>query len=199
MSLVQSIERAKELGIWLHEKTNNKRRTGSVRERTGEAILQQSLDLADAILILLEAGLRGPAMTLARPLFESYVRGFWLLRFASDEEITKFNKGAGPEMEHLLRAIGNDSESGSAWIQANKKINWKAFNDLTHGGSEHVRRRSTEDLVEPNYPEAESEALVGLGTEIRLRIGSDLLSLINDGVAKEQLHEKANILRSQLV
>lgn len=198
MSLLQSIERAKELGIWLHEKTNNKRRTGGIRERTGESILQLSLDLHDAILVLLEAGLQGPAMTLARPLFESYVRGFWLLRFASDEEIAKFNKGTVPKFPNLLKAIGNDRESGSAWIHANKKANWIAFNDLTHCGSEHVRRRSTQELVEPNYPESELEALVRFGTEVRLRVGSDLLSLMGDDIAKEQLNEKANILRSYL-
>ena len=198
MSLVQSIERAKDLGIWLHEKTNNKKRTGGVRERTGESLLQHSLDLHDAILVLLAAGLPGPAMTLARPLFESYVRGFWLLRFASDKEIAKFNNGAGPKFSNLLKAIGNDKESGSAWIHANKKVNWTAFNDLTHGGSEHVRRRSTEELVEPNYPEQELEALVRFGTEVRLRVGSDLFNLIGDDIAKEQLNAKASILRSQL-
>ncbi len=198
MSLVQSIERAKDLGIWLHEKTNNKKRTGGLRERTGESILQHSLDLSDAILVLIEACLPGPAMTLARPLFESYVRGFWLLRFASDQEIAKFNSGAGPKFTHLLKAIGNDMESGAAWIHANEKTNWIAFNDLTHGGSEHVRRRSTQELVEPNYPEAELESLVRFGIEIRLRVGSDFLSLMGDDITKKQLTEKANILRSHL-
>lgn len=196
MSLMHALKQAKELGTWLHERTNDKKRSGGIRERTGESILQLSLDLDDAILVLLDAGLPGPALTLARPLFESYVRGFWLLRFASDEEIEKFNNGKGPSLSELLRAIGNDQTSGGAWIHASKNANWTSFNDLTHGGSEHVKRRNTQEAVEPNYPESELEALVRFGIEVRIRIGSDFLSLMGDDIARQQLNEQANILRS---
>ena len=195
MSLLESINQAKGFGIWLHERTNNKERSGGVRERTGESILQLSLELDDAILLLLEAGLPGPALTLGRPLFESYVRGFWLLIFASDEEIAEFNNGKGPGMDKILKAIGTDPETGSAWILDNKNKNWRFLNDLTHGGSEHVRRRNTQDAVEPNYPEPELEALVRFGIEVRIRIGFDILCLMNDEIGKEQLSEKAEILR----
>ena len=198
MSLLQSINQAKEFGIWLHDRTNDKKRSGGVRERTGESILQLSLDLNDAILLLLEVELPGPALTLGRPLFESYVRGFWLLRFASDEEIVEFNNGKVPGMDKLLQAIGNDPTTGSAWIHANKNMNWRFLNDLTHGGSEHVRRRNTQDAVEPNYAESELEALVCFGIELRFRIGSDLLSLMNDKVGKDQLSEKAKNFRFSL-
>lgn len=196
MSLPQSINQAKGFGIWLHERTNNKERSGGVRERTGESILQLSLDLDDAILLLLEAGLPGPALTLGRPLFESYVRGFWLLRFASDEEIAGFNNGSGPGMDKLLKAIGNDPETGSAWIHANKNKSWGFFNDLTHGGSEHVKRRITQDAVEPNYPDPELEALICFGIEVRIRIGWDILCLMNDEIGKQQLSERAENLRA---
>ena len=196
MSLPQLINQAKEFGEWLHQRTNNKIRHGGVPEQTGEAILQLSLDLDDAILVLLEARLPGPALTLARPLFESYVRGFWILRFASDREIEEFNNGKCPNLDRLLGAIGNDSTTGSAWIHANKNMNWGIFNDLTHGGSEHVKRRITQHAVEPNYPELELEALVHFGTEVRIRIGWDILCLMNDETGKQQLGEKAENLRA---
>lgn len=198
MSLRESIEQAKDFGIWLHERTNDKKRSGGVRERTGESILQLSLDIDDAILLLLERGLPGPALTLGRPLFESYARGFWLLRFASDKEVDEFNNGKGPGMDKLLKAIGNDSATGSAWIHANENTNRRSFNDLTHGGSEHVKRRVTQEVVEPNYPEPELEALVRFGIEVRIRIGFDILSLMNDEIGKDQLTEKAKNLRISL-
>jgi hypothetical protein len=153
------------------------------------------LDVDDAILVLLKAGLPGPALTLGRPLFESYVRGFWLLGFASDKEIAEFNNAKGPGVDKLLKVIGNDPTTGSAWIHANANTNWRSFNDLTHGGSEHVRRRNTQDAVEPNYPESELEALVRFGIEVRIRIGVEIFSLMNDENAMEQLNEKANNLR----
>ena len=192
---MQSIKQAKEFSIWLHEKTNEKKISSAIRVQTGAAILQLSLDLADAILVLLEANLPGPALTLARPLFEGYVRGVWLLEFASDNEVEKFNNGKCPLFRELLNAIGNGDTSGGAWMYANKNANWNSFNELTHGGSEHVKRRSTQEAVEANYPEVEIEALVQFGIEVRIRIGAELLSLMNDEIAIEQLNEKAKIFR----
>jgi len=63
MSLLESINQARDFSIWLHERTNDKKRSGGVRERTGESILRLSLDVDDAILVLLKAGLPGPALT----------------------------------------------------------------------------------------------------------------------------------------
>ena len=195
MSLLQSIERAKEFGIWLHERTNDRKIPSGVRERTGASILQHSLDLDDAILVLLDARLPGPALTFARPLFEGYVRGVWLLQFASDKEIEEFINGKCPKINPLLNAIGNDQTSGGAWIHANKNANLSSFNDLTHGGSKHMKRRITHEAVEPNYPEPELEALIRFGIEVRIRIGAELLSLMNDEIAMDQLNEKAKNLR----
>ena len=110
MSLSLSLELAKQFGIWLHERTNDKNRPEGVRNRTAESILQQSLDIDDAIIILLEHHLPGPALALARPLFDCYVRGFWLLKFATGMEIEQFNNGRGPGMDKLLRAIPNVPE-----------------------------------------------------------------------------------------
>jgi hypothetical protein len=121
---MQSIKRAKEFSICLHEKTNEKKISSAIRVQTGAAILQLSLDLADAILVLLEANLPGPALTLARPLFEGYVRGVWLLEFASDNEVEKFNNGKYLLFYELLNAIGNGDTSGGAWMHANKNANW---------------------------------------------------------------------------
>jgi len=196
VSLLKSIERAKEFGIWLHEKTNDRNIPSGIRERTGVSILQLSLDIDDAILVLLDTRLSGPALTLGRPLFESYVRGVWLLKFASNEEIEKFINGKCPLFPDLLKAIGNDKISGGAWIHASKKANLNFFHDLTHGGSEHVKRRLTQEAIEPNYPELELEALVQFGIEVRIRIGAELLSLMNNEIAMEELNEKTKNLRA---
>ncbi len=197
MSLSHSIIEAKDFGIWLHERTNNKRFPGGIRERTGHSILQLSLDIGDAIIVLLDAKLPGPALSLARPLFEGYVRGLWLLNYASDEQVNEFLIGKCPTFPGLLAAIGKDQESGGAWIHANSDKNLIAFHDLTHGGSEHVKRRNKDDSVEPNYPEQELESLVKFGNEIRIRIGVEFLSRLNDEEAIEQLHERALAFRAE--
>ena len=76
--------------------------------------------------------------------------------------------------------------------------NLKAFHDLTHGGSEHVLRRNRVGSVEPSYPEQELVQLIEFGNEIRVRIGNDLLSRLNDLEAMEKLHEWAQVFRTEL-
>ena len=173
MALTQCIEEAKYFGIWLHGRVNEREFPDGTRERTGHSILQLAEDIGDAIIVLLEEpiNLPGPALTLARPLFEGYVRGFWLLNLASETEVQNFMKGICPTLGSLLNKIPRDTNSGGAWIHKMWKLNKTYFNDLTHGGSLHVQRRFTDDSVEPSYPEKELESLLKIGIEIRISIG----------------------------
>ena len=197
MSLDQAISQAKNLSGWLHEKTNSKRFSVSGRRDWGVSLLQHSLDVADAIIILLEHDRPGPAWTLARPLRDSFVRGVWILHCASDEQVEKFRNGQCPSFPELMKAMGNHDEAKLHvdWILANMQ-NKEIFHDFTHGGIEHVLRRIDENLVEPNYPEHELEYLVGLGTEVYLRVGCELFSLMSGTEATRQLCEKASIIRT---
>lgn len=199
MPLTQCIKQAMDFGVWLHERTNERKFPDGIRERAGLSILQLSQDIGDAIIILLDAKLPGPAMSLARPLFEGYVRGFWLLNHASDKQVHEFMNGKCLNFRSLLAAIPGDADSGGAWIHANSGQNLIAFHDLTHGGSEHVKRRNRDDSVEPSYPEQELESLVKFGNEIRIRIGVELLSRLNDEKAIEELHERAQTLRTTIL
>lgn len=197
MTLDRLIEEAKDFCMWLHEQTNGKKFPIRRREQTGLSILQHSLDVDDAIIVLLEANLPGIAMTLARPLFESYVRGFWLLKCATDEQVDDFIEGKCSKFSKLLKNIPNDNESGGAWIHNNAKENLNSFHDLTHGGSKHVERRTTLKAIEPNYPEQELASLLKFGIEIRIRIGMELLTRIEniDDLALRFLNEKAQAYR----
>jgi hypothetical protein len=196
MTLDKSITEAKNIGIWLHQHTNECEISVRRRERAGLSIFQQSLDINDAIIVLLENNLPGPALALARPLFESYVRGFWLLNCATEEEVDSFFVGKYPNFPGLMKAISNDAKSGGAWIHNNKDANLPSFHDLTHGGSEHIKRRLTLAAIEPNYPEQEQVSLLKLGIEIRIRIGFELLSKKKNEESMEKLNEKAKILRA---
>jgi hypothetical protein len=197
MSLAQRIHEAKALGVWLHERTNEMKLQGGLKEQTGLAILQLAYDIADAIVVLIEARLPGPAMSLSRPLFEGYVRGFWLLECATEKQIDRFLKGKCPNFRSLLASIPKDAESGGAWIHANSEKNLVALHDLTHGGSVHVKRRINEGSVEPRYPEEELRSLVNLGNEIRVRIGAELLTRLNDEEGLKNLSERAKTLRME--
>jgi hypothetical protein len=134
-------------------------------------------------------------LSLARPLFEGYVRGFWLLNCASDKQVSEFMNGKCPNFRTLLTAIPRDADSGGPWIHANSDKNLICFHDLTHGGSEHVKRRNRDGAVEPSYPEEDLESLINFVNEVRIRIGADLLSRLNDEKAMEELWGWGQALR----
>jgi hypothetical protein len=154
------------------------------------------LDVDDGIIMLLESNLPGPAMALARPRFEGYVRGLWFLNSATDDEIEKFETGDCPKFNVIMDKIGTNAETGGAWIKANADENLKDFHDLTHGGMSHVLRRITDLSIEPAYPEEELINLIRFGVEIKIRIGVEILSWLKNESALTQLQERAATFRN---
>ena len=152
--------------------------------------------MADSII---ESNLPGPAWALARPQYETYVRGLWLLNYASDDELNEFFTGKCPNFTGLLNAIGGDAETGGAWIKATIYLNLKAFHGLTHGGIEHTLRRVTQNSIEPNYPEEELVRLMYIGIETRFAIGAILLALSNNQEGIEKLDDMAKHYRKLFV
>jgi|GEM_PF-1112659 len=197
MDILQSqLRKAKALGEWLHAETNSREATVFRREALALAILQQSLDVNDGILMLLDSNMPGPGWALARPLFESYVRGLWLLNRASDHEIEKFMEGKCPQFPDLLKAIGDAPETGGAWIRVNAG-NLSDFHDLTHGGVEHYRRRIADGEIRPNSPVGELINLVNFGVEIQIRVGAEILAVMKNEAALERLHSIASEIRDK--
>ena len=127
-----------------------------------------------------------------------FCSGIWILQCASDEQVENFRNGKCPLFPELLKALADHDEAKlhSDWIRAQTK-NKDIFHDFTHGGIEHVMRRITKNdektAVEPNYQEHELEYLVNLGTEVRIRVGHYLFSLMKDLEAIKQLCEEASV------
>ena len=201
MSLSQEISQAKNLMIWLHEKTNRSKLSHTGKKGlVGIALVQHSLDIADATIILLERDRPGPAWALARPLLESFVRGMWVLHCASDEQVKKLFRGQWPSFLDLLKDMKNNDglRPNSEWIRANE-ANVPILHDFTHGGIEHVLRRIAGNVVESAYPEHEIVYLLGLGIEVNIRVGHELIVRMNDVEAiKELFHKASTIRRTQL-
>lgn len=186
MSLAKDVEFAKDFGIWLHEMTNDKLFPNPNLEMVGMALLQNVLDVDDAIIILIETKLPGPALALARPLFENFVRGFWLWSCATEIEINAFLDGeldgkfwSVPKIPNLINEIKKINVEAATWFDTVYTNNKNLFDGFTHGGSEHVIRRCSGLIVEPNYSEEELRALVRLGVDIRYRIGRELFLRLN--------------------
>jgi len=190
MGISEDLQKAKEIGAWVHEKTNEISIPRNKRNMMGAALLQQSLDVSDAIVILLEHNLPGPAWALARPLHEGYVRGVWLLEHASDESVDKFESGFCPKFPELLKQIGDAPGSGGAFITGMSDLNLSSFHDLTHGGMEHIIRRTTDSAIEPNYSSEEIERFICMRNQYSMLVCCFLLLLADDHRSMEQLLDK---------
>ena len=198
MSLSQLIAQAKELMNWVYEHTNRSiPSSGGTRELLGLALLQHSLDIATATVVLLEHRLPGPAWTLARPLLEGFSRSIWILHCATDEQIEKVRVGKWPSPLELLEAMDKNSNSclNSKWIRSNKE-NVPVFHDFTHGGIEHALRRINTNTVKSAYPDKELEYLVRLAVEVNIRAGHELLVRVDDGHALRELFQLASCYRN---
>ena len=154
------------------------------------ALLQQALDVTDGITILLENNLPGPAFALARPMHEGYVRGVWLLEDASEDSVDRFEKGKCPNFPELLNQIGDDPKACGAFIKGMTDLNLNSFHDLTHGGMEHVVRRTTDSAIEPNYSEDEVRSLLKARNQYSMLVTCFLLLAASDHGAMKELLQK---------
>lgn len=74
----------------------------------------------------------------------------------------------------------------AAWVlQMTEQL--RAFHDLAHGGRLHIQGRDGAESIEPNYPVGQLEALVAIGTQVRIRSGAELLDLMGDEGAIQEL------------
>ena len=201
MSLNKILFLSEDFSIWLHQHTNETEFNKLVvREEAAICLFQQALDVEDGIRILLKGNLPGAALALARPLFECYVRGIWLLKAATDDDTDKFLSGKYyPEFDisKLAKAIGNNPETGGEWINAILDAHIKVLHDLTHGGTSHIISRCSLNTIEPRYPENHLISLVALGIEVKIRIGGELLAKLQKQDVLILLTEKVEYVRNQ--
>lgn len=191
-SLSETIAKARAFSTWLDTRMNCTSFADNDRNGVALALFQQSLDLADASVLLVgEHTLHGPAYTLVRPLFESYVRGIWILRCASDKEVEKFLKDKCPRFSKLTQAINEFAPDHFAWIHEIEQSNLSVFHSFTHGGGAHIWRRYRPGHVEADYPESELSYLMLFGVEVRIRIGAEFFELTEDVSAYRELERWA--------
>lgn len=198
MDINEDIAKAKEIGVWIHGKTNNASVSCDCRTRMGLALLQHALDITDAMIVLVERNLASPAFSLFRPLHEAYTRGVWLLEHASEEDVKKFESGKYPGFKDMLTDIGDDAETGGAFIKGMSELNREAFHGLTHGGMEHVIRRVSTSAIEPNYPIEEIRKLIKVRNQYSCLIACFILQLAGDDDGLNQLMDKREKWRDAL-
>ena len=177
------------LCIWIHERINETGDSKTLKIKVGKALLQHSLDLADGSMVLVDRNLPGAALALARPIFESYVRGIWALYCATDDDLKKFGKKGQPNPWHLsklVKLVQQCKPDQSAWISSFNQQS-RELNDLVHGGNLHLRARIGDGVIQPDYPAGRIRWLIAEGIEVQIRVACEFFDLMCDVQAMEDL------------
>jgi hypothetical protein len=125
------------------------------RTRLSAGLLQLAQEHHASIILLIEHQQCGSAFALLRPLYEAFVRGVWLGRIASENDVIRYRRD---EKFNLRDQAGKVSElppfDGTSFA-ATARSALKAMHSYTHNGYLASVRRLSSDAIEPAYEVAE--------------------------------------------
>lgn len=172
------IEESKDIGLWLHRKLDGLDIPSDDRTRSAAGCFDISMEHQCAIAILLEAQLYGSLCSLARSVFESYVRGCWLKYCANESQVNMFlSSGFRVPFQSLIDEIEALDIDRTKVLSEAKNTGWDLLNDFTHSGAQHVMRRNTETSISPNYADDEIESVVKFVNALALISGYEVYNM----------------------
>jgi hypothetical protein len=149
------------------------------RARLAVSCLDLAIEHQAAIALLAEQPLWGPAYALLRCLLEALVRGVWLARCATDDDLDAFElaglrrRSVDDLVGDVERALGNSRGALSKLWESS----WAIFSDFTQTGLEDHRSRHGPSSTAPNYPAAETEHALKLATALGLLAATELANV----------------------
>lgn len=151
------------------------------RRRVAVALLHLSVEHQMGIHVLVDNGVIGSAFALIRPQFETFVRGAWYHRCASDKEVSAFIQGAEPQpISQLISALENLEAFDEKLLSSVKDSAWSNLCDFTHGGTTQVKARVTADEIGSNYEHEHISGILQSSTALSLLASVEIASGIED-------------------
>lgn len=139
----------------LDQKINNLEVPANRRCILSAGCLDIASEFHKAIIFLVSNKLFGAAFSLKRSLFESIIRGLWLLECATEQEIDKFEKGKTPTLSTMINSIENKEEYSNTALSKLKDTSWDKMHDYVHTGFNSILRRQNKNTIQANYNHAE--------------------------------------------
>ncbi len=197
MTVADVLRESNELLAWLDRTLDGVALPETFRSRVVGGCLDLALDHHRAIVLTISGALYGSAFALVRVLFDTYMRGVWLRRCASEADLErymadKFNKTMTRLIEELERLPGFECHQ----LSTVKTKAWKSMNSYTHSGALQIMRRSTTTTLEPNYATEEIQEVlkhvntVGMMSAIEIAFLAENLELANMILGKLEWFDK---------
>jgi len=176
---------------WLRQRVHELPLPGTIRVKAAAACQAIAQEHHHSIILLIEHQLKASAFALIRPAFESYVRGEWLARCATDAEVESFAKNVDPpSIGALLIMLEAHPAFSQGVLSRIKRAHWNALCSYTHTGGLHVQRWVTSEAIESNYLPGEVLGAIQLAEMIATMSVIALANLAdNEQLALEVLQE----------
>ena len=173
----------------------------SNRLRVAMALQHLCMEHHQGVHVLVSQGVIGSAFALLRPQFETYVRGTWFHRCASDEQIQAFLDGSDPpRLDTLINELEKVEEFDCGTLGELKKSSYRNLCDFTHGGMVQVKARNSMDEVFSNYrPEhviniLEASTAFSLQAAIAMAMAAEDNDLANRLLERyQEIHKESHI------
>lgn len=144
--------KAYDLNNWLWEGIDGTETPPKLGTKTAMCCFDLVIEHHRAITTLIDLKMYGSATGLMRSVFETFVRGVWLNKCASPEEVEQYlEDNFRMEFWLLLKRVEELAGFSDKVLSAVKKNSWAALNSYTHGGGIALSRRINGDFIEPNY------------------------------------------------
>ena len=173
----------KSVVAWISARTDGMRLPTDRRARLAIGCLDLAIEQQAGISALVERPLWGPVFALLRCMFDAFIRGVWLARCATEDDLDSFELAGLRDipfadlMVDVERALGDSR----GILSKLAKSSWAMFSDFTHTGVEYVRRTNgaTHGPTDgaKNYPPAETDQALRLATALGLLAATELADL----------------------
>jgi Family of unknown function (DUF5677) len=178
MNIEAALASSADLSKWLDDSVHGLQIPSGDREAMTGSLFDQVHEHHKAIQFLLKNSLVGSAFSLLRPTFENYVRGVWLLRCASDEEVKDFAQDRiAKTFGVLIKEIEQNPSYNVDVLSKVKERTWKGMCSYAHGGFLPVVRRIIPGEITPNYSDEEKLEVIKSSDSIAMLAASEMFQM----------------------
>lgn len=174
-------QKAKAMSRWLIEQVCNLNFKADLRVRCSLGSLDTALEHQRAMVLLASCEMHGSCFALLRLLLEAYVRGVWLNRCATENELKEIESGQEFKKIGLLIQDIEKVEGFDAGVLSKlKELSWKAMNDYTHTGIKQIARRNSEYFIGSNYSNDEIIEILRSSSALAWMSAIEICVAVND-------------------
>ena len=172
------------------------------RETYATAYFYICLDWHIAVVLLTDKQLRGSALTLIRPMLESWIRGTWVMLVPSNDEIEKImtnNKILEiKKMSVLAKELKKKDEVIGVLIENVLKSVNSFLSGCIHGNASYLNLYLDKETqtIKPNVPDNKIAHMLDAANTIALQAAINMQALRMQALHNQALHELDECLLS---